>query len=74
VVDVQTTEPTFKAGKPKPLFRGAYSGGGHAWDLSHDGKRFLMLKEPQSAPSAGGGPRKINIVLNWIDELKQRVR
>jgi Tol biopolymer transport system component/tRNA A-37 threonylcarbamoyl transferase component Bud32 len=72
-VDVQTAEPTFKPGKPKPLFRGAYSNGGHRWDLSPDGKRFLMLKEPQSTPSAGGGPRKINIVLNWLEELKQRV-
>jgi serine/threonine-protein kinase len=72
-VDVQT-EPTFKAGKPKPLFRGAnFFGGGHAWDLSPDGKRFLMLKEEVSTASAAGGPRKINIVLNWFEELKQRV-
>jgi eukaryotic-like serine/threonine-protein kinase len=72
-VDVQT-EPTFKAGKPKLLFQGAnFSGGGHRWDLSPDSKRFLMLKEPQSTPSAGGSPRKINIVLNWLEELKQRV-
>jgi hypothetical protein len=72
-VDVQT-EPTFKAGKPKPLFRGAYfSGIGHTWDLSPDGKRFLMLKEAGSGGSSAGNPRKINIVLNWFEELKQRV-
>jgi eukaryotic-like serine/threonine-protein kinase len=69
-VDVQT-EPTFKTGKPKLLFQGAYS----AWDLSPDGKRFLMIKPPASTPAAptAAGPQKINIVLNWFEELKQRV-
>ena len=45
----------------------------HTWDISPDGKRFLMMKEPAATASAGGGPRKINIVLNWFEELKQRV-
>jgi len=34
-----------------------------------EGKRFLMVKE---AGSSSGGPRKINIFLNWLDEQKQR--
>jgi serine/threonine-protein kinase len=72
-VDVQT-EPIFKALKSKILFQGAVSSnGGHRWDLSPDGKRFLMLKEAGTAASAAAGPRKINIVLNWFEELKQRV-
>jgi len=40
--------------------------------VSPDGKRFLMMKLPGATPSAGE-PRKINIVLNWLEELKQRV-
>lgn len=73
-VDVQTTEQTFKAGTHKTLFRGAYYGMGHGWDLSYDGKRFLMLKEAAAAEStAGKSPRKINIVINWFEELRQRV-
>jgi hypothetical protein len=44
---------------------------GTPWDISHDGKRFLMMKEAGSAASAG--PPKINIVLNWLEELKRRV-
>jgi hypothetical protein len=32
-----------------------------------------MMKEPGTTASAGGGPRKINIVVNWTEELKQRV-
>jgi len=73
------TEPTFKAGKPETLFRGTYASlfllDQHPWDISRpDGKHFLMMKEftPDGTPAAGG-PRKINIVLNWIEELKQRV-
>jgi serine/threonine-protein kinase len=64
------TEPTFNPGKTEALFQGKYTS---YWDISHDGKRFLMLKEPQSTASGGEGPRKINIVLNWFEELKQRV-
>jgi len=72
------TEPAFKPGKPEILFLGTYVGlslyDAHPWDISPDGKRFLMMKAPQlSAPAAAGGPRKITIVLNWFEELKQRV-
>jgi len=70
------TEPTFKAGKSQTLFSGTYTYfnpmQNHPWDISRDGKRFLMIKESQSSASAGTQP-KINIVLNWFEELKQRV-
>jgi amidase len=46
---------------------------GHPWDVSPDGKRFLMIKEPRSASSSDSSPSKINVVLNWLEELKQRV-
>jgi hypothetical protein len=32
-----------------------------------------MLKESGATSPEGGAPRKINIVLNWLEELKQRV-
>jgi pectate lyase len=41
------------------------------WDIHPDGKRFLMIK-----PSWAASPEvanKIGIVLNWFEELKQRV-
>jgi hypothetical protein len=43
------------------------------WDISPDGKRFLMLKEAPSAakPAAAEASGKINIVVNWLEELKQ---
>ena len=71
-VDVQT-QPTFIAGKPRLLFQGAYvaNGGVGAWySVSGDGQRFLMMKasdQPQSSLT------QINIVLNWLEELKRLV-
>ena len=72
------TAPVFKPGTPRRLFsRAAYLGGGTTpgtpWDIQPDGKRFLMIKRPEAASAATGGPRKINIVLNWFEELKARV-
>ena len=48
---------------------------GSPWDIHPDGNKFLMMKPPVSAgaTSPAEGPRKINIVLNWFEELKQRV-
>jgi serine/threonine-protein kinase len=70
------TDPTFSFEAPKILFRGTYFYSdrvvGTLWDISPDGKRFLMMKEPGSL-SGEGRPRKINIVVNWIEELKQRL-
>jgi Tol biopolymer transport system component len=85
-VDVET-DPTFKRGNPKILFKGTYrssqllKGTTTPWDISPDGKKFLMIK-PSGAPEGGttaekpatAPPRpKINIVVNWFEELKQKV-
>jgi hypothetical protein len=40
------------------------------YDVSPDGQRFLMLK---STEQAGNAPTQINVVLNWFEELKQKV-
>jgi serine/threonine protein kinase/Tol biopolymer transport system component len=70
-VPVKTT-PALSLGTPKVLFRMAP---GLGWDISPDGKRFLMVKRPAATGQTSGadGPRTINIVLNWLEELKQRV-
>jgi serine/threonine protein kinase len=71
------TEPTFSAGKPRELFRGTFVAGYQAsppYDIHPDGKRFLMIKPPAGAiETVATGPRNITIVLNWDEELKQRV-
>ena len=69
-VDV-TTEGTFSAGKPKVLFEGSYVPTPRSfpdYDVSPDGQRFLMLKATEQA-----APTQINVVLNWFEELKQKV-
>ena len=67
------TKPTFAAAKPKLLFRGDYVGGPFGfradYDVSPDGKKFLMVKEAEHQQAAS----EINIVLNWSEELKGRV-
>jgi len=68
----------FKQGQPKEIFRGAYfsSDAGSSklsmWDMGRDG-RFLMMKEPGSKASTAAGARKICVILNWFEELKQQV-
>jgi serine/threonine-protein kinase len=69
-----TTQPTFSAGKPKVLFVGQYLAvqaglTGTAYDVSPDGQRFLMVKETEPSTSV----TQINVVLNWTEELKQKV-
>jgi hypothetical protein len=76
-VPVQT-DPTFQPGRTGTLFRGTYvtflwAADIHPWDISPDGKRFPMMKEAGSTAPTAGGPRKINIALNRLEELKQRV-
>ena len=44
------------------------------YDVSPDGERLLMILESLEAGTVGGeAPRKINVVLNWFEELKERV-
>jgi serine/threonine-protein kinase len=71
------TEPAFSFETAKILFQGKYFNDGpiKAWDISPDGKRFLMIKDvtPTAKPAVPEAPRKITVVVNWTEELKQRV-
>jgi serine/threonine-protein kinase len=71
-VDI-ATQPSFAAGKPRMLFVGRYQPAPFPianYDVSADGNRFLMLKPSESTEAA---PTQINVVLNWFEELKQKV-
>jgi Tol biopolymer transport system component len=63
-VNVQTT-PELVAGIPNELFEGPYGG----YDVLPDGRSFVMVRE--MAPD--DPPTRINLVVNWFDELKQLV-
>jgi dipeptidyl aminopeptidase/acylaminoacyl peptidase len=61
---------TFSAGKPRELFVGRYfmTGGPTGYDVSRDGKRFLMAEglEPSKQPAT-----HLRVVLNWFEELRR---
>src|SRR5262249_54175027 len=67
------TKAIFAAAKPRLLFEGYYRTGIYTflqnYDVSLDGQRFLMIKASEQESSA----RQINVVLNWFEDLKERV-
>jgi Tol biopolymer transport system component len=71
-VDI-ATQPGFAAGTPRMRFEGHYQSAPFPianYDVSPDSERFLMLKAAEQAEAA---PTQINVVLNWFEELKQKV-
>ena len=67
------TEPTFNAGNPRSVFDGPYLADFRSFDISLNGERFLMIKRPSVAPAAPSDPPSLTVVLNWFEELKQRL-
>jgi eukaryotic-like serine/threonine-protein kinase len=64
-----TTSPDFKAAKPEELFTLSGSDQQMNYDLAPDGKRFAVIK---SGSDSGGA--EYHVVVNWIEELRARVR
>ena len=74
-VDVRT-QPSFGFGRPTPLpIDGAQAvANGTNYDITPDGKRFIVVMPVGESNGAAKRPRaQINVVLNWLEELKQRV-
>ena len=77
-VDVQTASGTFSAAPPVRLFKSPYFAGSsglgldlRGYDVTPDGQRFLMIKQPDSpGTTALAG---MTVVLNLISELKERL-
>ena len=70
------TEPVFTPGRPEVVFEAQYrSAGGAArnYDVAPDGERFLMVKQGAPTDNAGDLAPEITVVLNWFEELKDRV-
>ena len=70
---VEATGTVWSAGTPSKMFGGRYVTGdstsGRTYDVSPDGKRFLMIKPGGS--DAAASPPTIVVVQNWRDELKR---
>jgi eukaryotic-like serine/threonine-protein kinase len=70
-VPVQTSGPQFTFGRPAKVFDTTYAGSFYSYDVTPDGRRFLMMKE---SPAGGQTQsRSIVLVLNWFEEVKRRV-
>lgn len=69
------TKPAFRAGRPTVLFEGHYDTSptgqqpGISYDVSPDGKRFLMIKAGGEQPAA----TQLQVVQDWFEELKRLV-
>jgi serine/threonine-protein kinase len=71
-----TATPTLTFGKPNKVIDGPYfldpTAESRPYDASADGQRFLMFKQDSGAGDPQGSSRFV-VVLNWLEELKQRV-
>ena len=64
-----TTDATFGASKPRLLFEAkAPPDAALTYDVTPDGE-FLMIEPGESDTP----PSQINVVLNWLQEVRQRV-
>jgi hypothetical protein len=73
VVDILEEEP-FRPGAARVLLPGVFfaaiANNAGSYDISLDGDRWLMI---QYAVGGEGGPREIEVILNWFAELERRV-
>ena len=60
-------------GPPELVIETAYlsTNLGRSYDVSPDGRRFLVVKAVESEEGAKGAERRIVLVQNWLDELRR---
>jgi hypothetical protein len=56
-------EPGLHAGRPRAVFESPLAG---QFEISPDGRRFLMVKPPMTAV-----PLEVRVILNWEEELER---
>jgi Tol biopolymer transport system component len=68
---------TLSFGRPQVVVDGQYLAPGTArtYDVSPDGKRFLLINDatPASLSSSAPPPSQLVVVISWFEELKARV-
>ena len=47
--------------------------GPRAYDITPDGKYFIVMESPDQTDSAKASSESFNVILNWFEDLKQRV-
>jgi hypothetical protein len=71
-----TTRPTFTFGNPVPISTPAEGSPAleRRSDITRDGKQFIgVVAAGQNTTSATAAALQIQVVLNWFEELRQRV-
>ena len=72
-VDVRT-QPGLTFGKPTPLpIEGVLAFGTRAYDITPDGRQFVVTLPPSDPNGLNAGRSQINVTLGWFEELRQRV-
>jgi Tol biopolymer transport system component len=72
-VDVQT-QPSFMFLRTTPLpIDGIVSIGPRAYDVTPDGKHFVVMYPKTQNDTDKAVTAQINVTLNWFEELKRRV-
>ena len=72
-VDIET-QHGFRFGKTTALpIEGLVNTGPRHYDITPDGKRFVVLVQKAQTTSDKAPGEQINVTLNWFEELKQRV-
>ncbi|MGQ0733914.1 MAG: hypothetical protein ACT4QD_09690 [Acidobacteriota bacterium] len=71
--------PSFRVSEPRRLFSGNFMGGsdmGRSFDLTADGRRFLMVRLPPGVaqPGFSGYAPRLIVVQNWFKELEALLR
>ena len=74
-IEPGTSSGSFRPGTPKELFRYSFlqtvSGAPAGYDVSADGKRFLVI---QSGAEPGAVTSEVHFVLEWFEDIRRRVR
>jgi eukaryotic-like serine/threonine-protein kinase len=67
-----TLRPTFTAAEPRQIFEGRYgaTAGIRSYDVTADGRRFLMVQQKERPPAAAA---EMILVQNWLEEVRTRV-
>jgi serine/threonine-protein kinase len=72
-----TARPTFTFSNAVPLPKQFYEGGPtspRTYDIMRDGQRFIgVTGDAPGLPGQGASAPPIQVILNWIEELKRRV-
>jgi hypothetical protein len=70
-VPVQTSGTQFSYGRLTKVFDTRYSEDFYSYDVTPDGRRFVMMKESDAGDRADS--LTMIVVLNWFEELKRRL-